>query len=33
MDWAGGGILHVTIPREALLRRDFSQVWMDLDFV
>ncbi|HKV83847.1 MAG TPA: YwqG family protein [Ktedonobacterales bacterium] len=33
MDWAGGGILHVTIPRAALLRRDFSLVWMDLDFV
>lgn len=33
MDFAGGGILHVTIPREALLRHDFSRAWMDLDFV
>ena len=33
MDFAGGGILHVAIPREALLQRDFSRVWMDLDFV
>jgi hypothetical protein len=33
MDWAGGGVLHVTIKREALRRRDFSQVWMDIDFV
>lgn len=33
MDFAGGGILHVTIAREALRRRDFSRAWMDLDFV
>lgn len=33
MDFAGGGILHVTIPREALAQRDFSRAWMSLDFV
>ena len=33
IDWAGGGVLHVTIAREALRRHDFSQVWMDIDFV
>lgn len=33
MDWAGGGVLHVTIAREALRRRDFGHVWMDIDFV
>ncbi len=33
MDWAGGGILHVCIEREALAQRDFSRVWLDLDFV
>lgn len=33
MDWAGGGMLHVTIPREALTQRDFSRAWMSLDFV
>lgn len=33
IDWAGGGLLHVTIAREALRRHDFTQVWMDIDFV
>ncbi len=33
MDWAGGGLLHVTIACEALRQHDFTQVWMDIDFV
>lgn len=33
MDWAGGGVLHVCIEREALARLDFSRVWLDLDFL
>jgi hypothetical protein len=33
MDFAGGGVLHFCIPNEALARRDFSRVWVDLQFV
>lgn len=30
MDWAGGGVLHFCIPKEALAARDFSRVWLDM---
>lgn len=33
MDWAGGGVLHFCIPREALSRRDFDRVWVEMQFV
>ncbi|MBA2278708.1 MAG: DUF1963 domain-containing protein [Chloroflexia bacterium] len=33
MDWAGGGLLHVCIGREALRARDFSRVWINLQFL
>ncbi len=33
MDWAGGGVLHVCVEREALAGLDFSRVWLDLDFL
>lgn len=32
MDWAGGGVLHFCIPREALAARDFSRVWLEMQF-
>jgi len=30
MDWAGGGLLHYCIEREALPARDFSRVWLNM---
>lgn len=33
MDWAGGGVLHFCIPKEALSRREFDRVWVDMQFV
>ncbi len=33
MDWAGGGVLHFCIPKEALAARDFSRVWLEMQFV
>jgi uncharacterized protein YwqG len=33
MDWAGGGVLHFCIPREALSWRDFDRVWVEMQFV
>lgn len=33
MDWAGGGVIHFGIARADLAVRDFSRVWVDLDFV
>jgi uncharacterized protein YwqG len=33
MDWAGGGVLHFCIEHEALRRRDFSRVWLNLQLV
>jgi hypothetical protein len=33
MDWAGGGVLHVCVEHEALRRRDFSRVWLNLQLI
>ena len=33
MDWAGGGLLHFCIEREALLAWDFSRVWLNMQFL
>lgn len=33
MDWGGGGVLHFGIKRAALASRDFSQVWVSLQFL
>lgn len=33
MDWAGGGVLHFCIPKEALVARDFSRVWLEMQFL
>jgi hypothetical protein len=33
MDWAGGGLLHFCIEREALSKRDFSGVWLNMQFL
>jgi hypothetical protein len=33
MDWAGGGYLLVCIERDALPARDFSRVWMEMQFL
>jgi Domain of unknown function (DUF1963) len=33
MDWAGGGVLHWCIPREALAAGDFGQVWLNMQFL
>lgn len=33
MDWAGGGVLHFGVPRDALAARDFSKVWVNLESV
>jgi uncharacterized protein DUF1963 len=33
MDWAGGGVIHFGIARADLAARDFSRVWVNLDFV
>lgn len=33
MDWAGGGVLHYCIPHESLRRRDFSNVWLNMQFL
>jgi hypothetical protein len=33
MDWGGGGVLHFCIEHEALRRRDFSRVWLNLQLV
>ena len=33
MDWGGGGVLHFCIPNEALSRREFGRVWVDMQFV
>lgn len=33
MDWAGGGVLHFGIERAALAARDFSRVWVSLQFL
>lgn len=33
MDWAGGGVLHFCIPKEALSRQEFDRVWVDMQFV
>ena len=29
----GGGVLHFCIPKDALARRDFSHVWVEMQFV
>ena len=33
MDWAGGGLLHWCIEREALRVRDFSRAWLNMQFL
>jgi hypothetical protein len=33
MDWAGGGVIHFGIARADLVARDFSRVWVNLDFM
>ncbi|HEV2237814.1 MAG TPA: YwqG family protein [Ktedonobacterales bacterium] len=33
MDWAGGGVIHFGIARADLAARDFSRVWVNLDFL
>jgi uncharacterized protein YwqG len=33
MDWAGGGVLHFCIERAALKMRDFSRVWVNMQFL
>ncbi len=33
MDWAGGGVIHFGIERAALAARDFSRVWVSLQFL
>jgi hypothetical protein len=33
MDWGGGGVIHFGIPRADLAARDFSRVWVNLDFL
>lgn len=33
MDWAGGGVIHFGIPAADLAARDFSRVWVNLDFL
>jgi uncharacterized protein DUF1963 len=33
MDWAGGGVLHFCIPKDALTRRDFTRVWANMQFM
>lgn len=33
MDWAGGGLIHWSIEREALRGADFSNVWLDMQFL
>ena len=33
MDWGGGGVLHFCIPKNALSRRDFTRVWVEMQFV
>jgi hypothetical protein len=33
MDWGGGGVLHFCIPKDALARRDFARVWVEMQFV
>ncbi|HEX8983473.1 MAG TPA: YwqG family protein [Ktedonobacterales bacterium] len=30
MDWAGGGVIHFGVTRDALAVRDFSKVWVNL---
>ena len=33
MDWAGGGVLHFCIEHSALAQRDFSRVWLNMQFM
>lgn len=33
MDWAGGGVLHFGVQRAALAAREFSRVWVSLQFL
>ena len=33
MTWAASGVLHFCIPKEALSRRDFDRVWVEMQFV
>ena len=33
MDWAGGGVIHFGVQRAALAARDFSRVWVSLQFL
>jgi hypothetical protein len=33
MDWGGGGVLHFCIPNEALIRRDFDRVWVEMQSI
>jgi len=33
MDWGGGGVLHFCMSQEALSRRDFENVWLEMQFV
>jgi uncharacterized protein YwqG len=33
MDWASGGVLHFGISRADLAARDFSRIWVNVDFV
>jgi uncharacterized protein YwqG len=33
MDWAGGGVVHFVVDRRHLAARNFSSVWVNLDFL
>jgi uncharacterized protein YwqG len=33
MDWAGGDVLHLGIAKADLAARDFSRVWVSVDFM
>ncbi len=33
MDWAGSGYLDFAIERAALAARDFSHVWLNMQFL
>ncbi len=33
MDWAASGLIHFGVPRDTLAARDFSRVWVRLQFL
>lgn len=33
MDWAGGGVIHFGVTPDALAARDFSKVWVNLQYL